>query len=122
MVFYISLIIIVLFVLWGIISPSHLSETAGIAKVVEQDVTSADSATFVLGMLPSKGDLNPKNKVKIVWGLLQSSIAIILLISGGLEGLETMAIITALPFAVILVMMCFSFMKALKDEPIKSHR
>ena len=66
------------------------------------------SATFVLGMLSSKGDLNPKNKVKIIWGILQSSIAVILLISGGLEGLQTMAIISAFPFAIILLIMCFS--------------
>lgn len=80
-------------------------------------VTSADSATFVLGMLSSKGDLNPPNKVKLIWGILQSSIAIILLISGGLNGLQQMAIITALPFAVILAIMCFSFYKSLKNDP-----
>jgi len=79
-------------------------------------ITSADSATFVLGMLSSDGDLNPQNRVKIIWGVLQSAIAIILLMSGGLEGLQTMAIITALPFAVILVLMCFSLIKALKEE------
>ena len=130
----------------------EMFKNVGIAKAVEQDVTSAlfitlrhlplgsivsllatlliitffitsaDSATFVLGMLSSKGDLNPRNGVKIIWGILQSSIAVILLISGGLEGLQTMAIITALPFAIILVMMCFSFMKALNDEPIKTKR
>jgi glycine betaine transporter len=79
-------------------------------------ITSADSATFVLGMFSSKGDLNPKIKVKLVWGILQSSVAIILLISGGLDGLQTMAILAALPFAVILLIMCFSFYKAIKDE------
>ena len=79
-------------------------------------ITSADSATYVLGMLSSKGSLNPKTGIKLVWGLLQSSIAIILLISGGLEGLETMLVITALPFAIILLGVCFSFMKALKEE------
>ena len=79
-------------------------------------ITSADSATFVLGMLSSKGDLNPKNRIKIIWGVLQSAIAIILLLSGGLQGLQTMAIITALPFAVILAIMCFSFIKALRNE------
>lgn len=79
-------------------------------------ITSADSATFVLGMFSTNGDLNPKNKVKITWGILQTSIAIILLLSGGLEGLQTMAIITALPFTVILLFMCVSFMKALKQE------
>lgn len=79
-------------------------------------ITSADSATFVLGMLSSNGDLNPSNKVKIIWGILQSSIAVILLISGGLQGLQTASIITALPFAVILVLMSVSILKALEQE------
>lgn len=79
-------------------------------------ITSADSATFVLGMFSTDGNLNPKNKVKITWGILQTSIAIILLLSGGLEGLQTMAIITALPFTVILLFMCVSFIRALKQE------
>ena len=46
-------------------------------------ITSADSATFVLGMMSSKGDNNPKNKVKFIWGILQSAIAIILLFKWG---------------------------------------
>ncbi|MED0671199.1 glycine betaine uptake BCCT transporter [Aneurinibacillus aneurinilyticus] len=79
-------------------------------------VTSADSATFVLGMLSSKGDLHPDAKIKIIWGVLQSAIAIVLLMSGGLNGLQTAAIVTALPFAIILVAMCFSIVKALQQE------
>ncbi|NLB88736.1 MAG: BCCT family transporter, partial [Syntrophomonadaceae bacterium] len=47
-------------------------------------ITSADSATFVLGMLSTEGALNPQNNIKIIWGLLQSAIAIVLLLSGGL--------------------------------------
>ena len=79
-------------------------------------VTSADSATFVLGMLSSNGDLNPTNKVKLTWGLLQSSIAGVLLLSGGLQGLQTASIVTALPFAIILVFMAGSILKALQEE------
>ncbi|GLX69611.1 glycine betaine uptake BCCT transporter [Paenibacillus glycanilyticus] len=79
-------------------------------------VTSADSATFVLGMLSSDGRLNPSNKVKIIWGVLQSSIALVLLISGGLTGLQTASIAAALPFAVILVGMCVSLQMALREE------
>ena len=97
----------------------EIFSNAGLAQAAETDITSADSATFVLGMLSSKGDLNPKNSVKIIWGVLQSSIAIILLMSGGLEGLQTMAIITALPFTIILAVMCFSLIKALNKEVIK---
>lgn len=91
---------------------------AGIATllIITFFITSADSATFVLGMLSSNGDLHPSNKVKVIWGILQSVVAIVLLISGGLEGLQTASIVTALPFAVILAAMCFSIMKALQEE------
>jgi glycine betaine transporter len=79
-------------------------------------ITSADSATFVLGMLSTNGNLNPSNKVKITWGILQSSIAVVLLISGGLTGLQTASIVAALPFAVVLIGMCVSLLRALQGE------
>ncbi|MED1954008.1 BCCT family transporter [Brevibacillus centrosporus] len=79
-------------------------------------ITSADSATFVLGMLSSEGNLHPTNRVKITWGILQSATAVVLLLSGGLEGLQTASIVAALPFAVIMVLMCYSLLKALGEE------
>ncbi len=79
-------------------------------------ITSADSATFVLGMLSSKGVQNPPTKVKLTWGILQSSVAAILLISGGLQGLQTASIIAALPFSIIMVAMCYSLYLALQEE------
>ena len=79
-------------------------------------ITSADSATFVLGMLSSKGVQNPSNKVKLTWGILQSSIAAVLLVSGGLKGVQTASIIAAAPFSVIMVMMCYSLYLALQKE------
>jgi glycine betaine transporter len=85
-------------------------------------VTSADSATFVLGMLSSDGNLNPSNGVKITWGILQSLIAIVLLLSGGLQGLQTASMVAALPFAVIMIFMCFSLMKALREDVRRQHR
>ncbi|MFC0215412.1 BCCT family transporter [Paenibacillus chartarius] len=79
-------------------------------------ITSADSATFVLGMLSSNGNPNPSNKVKIVWGIFQSLIAVVLLISGGLTGLQTASIVAAVPFAVIIVGMCASILVALRQD------
>ncbi|MBL0385659.1 BCCT family transporter [Tumebacillus sp. ITR2] len=79
-------------------------------------VTSADSATFVLGMLSSEGDLNPSNRVKITWGVLQAAIAVVLLLSGGLQALQTASIVTALPFSIIMLLMCYSIHKALRAE------
>ncbi|WP_456277361.1 glycine betaine uptake BCCT transporter [Bacillus sp. AK128] len=79
-------------------------------------VTSADSATFVLGMLTSNGALNPATSTKLIWGVLQSSIAAVLLWSGGLNGLQTASIVAALPFALIVILMVFSLNKALNQE------
>lgn len=81
-------------------------------------VSSADSATFVLGMFSAKGSMEPTNKVKLVWGILQALVAVALLLSGGLQGLQTMSIVTALPFSIILVLMMLSFIMELRKEKI----
>ncbi|MCD7033961.1 BCCT family transporter [Metabacillus sp. GX 13764] len=80
-------------------------------------ITSADSATFVLGMQTTNGSLNPSNSVKMVWGLIQSGTAVILLYTGGLTALQTVSIIAALPFAVIMIFIVFALLKALKSDP-----
>lgn len=87
-------------------------------------ITSANSATFVLGMLTSEGSLNPSKKNKIIWGFLQSGMAIALMIGtkNGLQMLQTASITLALPFAFIMVLCIFSFMKILiRDESDKNN-
>ena len=82
-------------------------------------ITSADSATFVLGMQTTFGSLNPSALVKVIWGIAQALIAFILLFSGGSNGLnalQNMAIITALPFSVIIMLMMVSFYKDANKE------
>jgi len=77
-------------------------------------VTSADSATYILGSMTSRGSLNPNLFVKIVWGVLITAIAIVLLLAGGLEALQTASLISALPFTVILLLMVISFFGMIK--------
>jgi len=79
-------------------------------------ITSADSATFVLGMQTSNGSLDPANAVKLTWGIAQSTIAVILLFAGGLGSLQTALIIAAFPFSFIMLLMMASFYKALNLE------
>ncbi|GAJ99701.1 LOW QUALITY PROTEIN: glycine betaine transporter OpuD [Geomicrobium sp. JCM 19055] len=79
-------------------------------------VTSADSATFVLGMQTTGGRMNPPISVKAVWGIIQSAAAAILLLAGGLDALQTAAIIAALPFSVIMILMTVSLIKSLIQE------
>ncbi|KPL60079.1 glycine betaine uptake BCCT transporter [Rossellomorea vietnamensis] len=79
-------------------------------------ITSADSATFVLGMQTTYGSLTPPNYVKLTWGLAQSTVALILLYSGGLQALQNALIVAALPFSVIMALMMISLYKSLNQE------
>lgn len=82
-------------------------------------ITSADSATFVLGMQTSFGRLNPSGFVKIVWGVMLSAIAYVLLLSGGstgLDALQSASIISALPFSFVVILMMISFFKDANQE------
>jgi glycine betaine transporter len=80
-------------------------------------VTSADSATVVLGMQTTNGNLNPPNSVKLVWGAIISATAAVLISTEkGLGALQTAAIIAALPFTLIMIMMIISLMKSLQSE------
>jgi len=79
-------------------------------------ITSADSATFVLGMQSTNGSLTPPNNVKLVWGIIQSTIAVILLSVNGLTALQNTIIIAALPFSFVMLLMVISLIKALKVE------
>jgi glycine betaine transporter len=79
-------------------------------------VTSADSGTFVLGMMTTNGSQNPSAMIKATWGVFLSVTALALLYSGGLQALQNTMIIAALPFSVIMVLMVVSFLKSLKKE------
>lgn len=85
-------------------------------------ITSADSATFVLGMQTSFGSLEPSNVVKVTWGIAQSLIAFVLLFAGGgngadaLNAIQSAAIISALPFSFVVIMMMTSFYKDANKE------
>ncbi|MGR9047550.1 glycine betaine uptake BCCT transporter [Halobacillus faecis] len=79
-------------------------------------ITSADSATFVLGMQTTNGSLNPPKTVKFVWGIAQSTIAAVLLYTGGLTALQNALIAAAFPFSFIMLLMVYSLFKALRAD------
>lgn len=79
-------------------------------------ITSADSGTFVLGMMTTDGNQNPNNILKMVWGSLLTAIALVLLYSGGLQALQNTMIIAALPFSIIMILMATSLLKMLNKE------
>ncbi|KIL45216.1 glycine betaine uptake BCCT transporter [Jeotgalibacillus soli] len=79
-------------------------------------ITSADSATFVLGMQTTFGSLNPPKYVVLTWGLAQSAVAVILLSANGLQALQNALIIAAFPFSFVMLLMMISTYKSLNQE------
>lgn len=81
-------------------------------------ITSANSATFVLAMYSTNGDLNPPNSRKVLWGVIQALLALVLLMTGGLAALQTISIVAAFPFAIVMILACYSLTKALREDPM----
>ncbi|TAA73058.1 BCCT family transporter [Planococcus salinarum] len=79
-------------------------------------ITSADSASYVLSTLTSSGAIRPSKAVRLAWGILIAATAASLLLSGGLQALQSVAIIAALPFSIIIVILAFSLIKGLKRD------
>ncbi|MGV2497078.1 BCCT family transporter [Pelagerythrobacter aerophilus] len=81
-------------------------------------VTSADSGALVIDMITSGAAENPPVWQRIFWAACAGGIAAVLLVAGGLEALQTAAIASALPFAVVLVFICYGLLRALQMEAV----
>ncbi len=83
-------------------------------------ITSSDSGSLVIDNLTSGGKIDAPVGQRIFWAITEGVVAAVLLIGGGLGALQTAAIASGLPFAIILLIMCYSLYKGLKDE-VKKH-
>ncbi|MFT5714004.1 MAG: choline/glycine/proline betaine transport protein [Flavobacterium sp.] len=79
-------------------------------------ITSSDSGSLVVDNLTSGGKLDAPVGQRIFWAITEGAVAAVLLIGGGLQALQTATIVTGLPFAVILIVMCFSLHKGLNED------
>ena len=101
---------------------SGLLSVLAMILVVVFFVTSSDSGSFVVDMLASGGDPEPPVWSRVFWAVLEGVIAATLLIAGavtggdGLGALQTMAILLALPFSLVMIGMMVSTAKALLHE------
>ncbi|MDI3330757.1 MAG: BCCT family transporter [Micrococcus sp.] len=88
-------------------------------------VTSADSASVVMGTMSSRGNPAPRTWVVVFWGLCMMGIAVVMLLTGGetaLTGLQNLTILIALPFSVVLLLMIVAFIKDLTTDPAAIRR
>jgi choline/glycine/proline betaine transport protein len=79
-------------------------------------ITSSDSGSLVVDNLTSGGKIDAPVGQRIFWAITEGGVAAVLLLGGGLQALQTATIVTGLPFAVILIVMCFSLYKGLNED------
>lgn len=115
----------VLFALFGQLPLSSITPFILIVVLAIFFVTSADSASVVMGTMSSKGNPAPNKLVVVFWGLCMMGIATVMLLAGGqttLSALQNLTILIALPFAVVLIAMTVAFLRDLKTDPAAIRR
>lgn len=84
--------------------------------VVTFFVTSSDSGSLVIDIITSGGDEDPPTWQRVFWAVSEGVVASVLLLAGGLSALQTAAISSALPFAFVMLFICYGLYKGLLSE------
>ncbi|MBC9731631.1 BCCT family transporter [Nocardioides marmotae] len=88
-------------------------------------VSGADAASIVMGTLSERGTTEPRRPTVIFWGVATGAVAAVMLLVGGskaLTGLQTLTIVAALPFVVVMLGLTVSLVKDLRQDPLVVRR
>ncbi len=110
----------VLFALFGQLPLSSITPFILIFVLAVFFITSADSASMVMGSLSERGNPAPNKLTVVFWGLCMMGIAVVMLLVGGetaLTGLQNLTILVALPFSVVLIGVAIAFLRDLATDP-----
>ena len=96
-----------------------LTSLLAIVVIIMFFVTSSDSGSMVIDIITSGGNPDPPKPQRLFWAITEGVVAAVLLAGGGLVALQTAAITTGLPFAVILLIMCYSVWRGFQQYVMK---
>jgi choline/carnitine/betaine transport len=88
-------------------------------------VSGADAASIVMGSLSERGTIEPHKKTVIFWGVATGAVAAVMLLVGGsdaLTGLQTITIVAALPFVLVMIGLAVALVKDLRQDPMMVRR
>jgi len=94
---------------------STMTSLLAIVVVISFFVTSSDSGSMVIDIITAGGNPDPPVPQRLFWAIAEGLVAAVLLLGGGLVALQTAAITTGLPFAMVVMMMCWAIYKGLGD-------
>ncbi|MEX2501526.1 MAG: BCCT family transporter, partial [Trueperaceae bacterium] len=90
------------------------SSLLAVVVVISFFVTSSDSGSLVIDIITAAGNPDPPVPQRVFWAVTEGVVAGVLLLGGGLVALQSAAIATGLPFALVLLLMCWSLHRGLK--------
>jgi glycine betaine transporter len=79
-------------------------------------VAGADAGTIVLGQMSAGGIEDTNRFIRLAWGVVIGAMAFVLLLTGGLDALRQAALLAGVPFAVIMIFMCYALYKGLQAD------
>ena len=109
-----------LFVFFDSYPLASILNIVGIILIAGFFITSSDSGSLVVDSLTSGGKIDAPVGQRVYWALAQGTVGAVLLLGGGLQALQAASIATGLPFAIILLLMCYSLYIGLKEEHQKN--
>ena len=93
-----------------------LSSALAVVVVTIFFVTSADSGALVIDTISSGDHPERSSYQRIGWAFAVGAVAAVLLVTGGLAALQTAAIVMAVPFSMVMVLVCIGLTKGLRAE------
>ena len=96
---------------------TKVASTIAILLALVFFVTSSDSGSLVVDPITAGGKIDAPVPQRIFWCIVEGLIAIVLLIGGGLSALQAGVTATGVPFAILMLVMCYTVYKGLSSEP-----
>ncbi|MEQ9814793.1 MAG: BCCT family transporter [Azospirillaceae bacterium] len=106
--------------LFGMLSElplATITSVLGVILVIVFFVTSSDSGSLVIDTITAGGKVDAPVSQRVFWCTFEGLVAIALLLGGGLVALQAMAVSTGFPFAIVLLLACYSLIRGLASEP-----
>ena len=106
--------------LFGMLSDlpfAAITSTIAIVLVIVFFVTSSDSGSLVIDTITAGGKINAPVSQRVFWVIFEGLVAAALLLGGGLAALQSAAVSTGLPFAIVLLVACYALVVGLMREP-----
>lgn len=79
-------------------------------------ITSSDSGSLVIDTIAAGGETETSTLQRLFWCALEGVVAAALLLAGGLTALQTATITSALPFTIIMLVLCWGLFRGMSSD------